>query len=81
MGGAGLELQGIAAVVIGGTSLSGGSGSLSGTIIGVFIMATLKVGLMAAGIPQQMQTLLIGVVVVLAVMMDIYRQNSVNKVK
>jgi ribose transport system permease protein len=81
MGGAGLELQGIAAVVIGGTSLSGGSGSLSGTIIGVFIMATLKVGLMAVGIPQQLQTLLIGVVVVLAVLLDIYRQNAAEKVK
>jgi ribose transport system permease protein len=81
MGGAGLELQGIAAVVIGGTSLSGGSGSLSGTIIGVFIMATLRVGLMAVGIPQQLQTLLIGVVVVLAVLMDIYRQNSAGKVR
>jgi ribose transport system permease protein len=80
MGGAGLELQGIAAVVIGGTSLSGGSGSLSGTIIGVFIMATLKVGLMAVGIPQQLQTLLIGVVVVLAVLMDIYRQKSVTRI-
>ena len=79
MGGAGLELQGIAAVVIGGTSLAGGVGSLSGTLIGVFIMATLKVGLMAVGIPQQMQTLLIGVVVVLAVLLDIYRQKAANK--
>jgi ribose transport system permease protein len=81
MGGAGLELQGIAAVVIGGTSLSGGVGSLSGTMIGVFIMATLKVGLMAVGIPQQLQTLLIGVVVVLAVLLDIYRQNAATRIK
>jgi ribose transport system permease protein len=79
MGGAGLELQGIAAVVIGGTSLSGGVGSMSGTIIGVFIMATLKVGLMAVGIPQQLQTLLIGVVVVLAVLLDIQRQKAANR--
>jgi ribose transport system permease protein len=77
--GAGLELQGIAAVVIGGTSLSGGVGSVTGTMIGVFIMAVLKSGLMAIGIPQQYQTLLIGVVVILAVLMDIYRQKSSNK--
>ncbi|MDR0817827.1 MAG: ABC transporter permease [Clostridiales Family XIII bacterium] len=81
MGGAGLELQGIAAVVIGGTSLSGGVGTLSGTMIGVFIMATLKAGLMAIGIPQQLQTLLVGVVVVLAVLLDIQRQKTANKVR
>jgi ribose transport system permease protein len=81
MGGAGLELQGIAAVVIGGTSLSGGVGTLSGTMIGVFIMATLKAGLMAIGIPQQLQTLLVGVVVVLAVLLDIQRQKAASKVR
>lgn len=79
--GAGLELQGIAAVVIGGTSLAGGVGSMTGTMIGVFIMAVLKSGLMAIGIPQQYQTLLTGIVVILAVLMDIYRQNSAVKVK
>lgn len=77
--GAGLELQGIAAVVIGGTSLAGGIGSTTGTMIGVFIMSVLKSGLMAIGIPQQYQTLLTGVVVILAVLLDIYRQKSVNK--
>ncbi len=79
--GNGLELQGIAAVVIGGTSLAGGVGSMTGTMIGVFIMAVLKSGLMAISIPQQWQTLLTGVVVILAVLLDIYRQKSANKVK
>ena len=77
--GAGLELQGIAAVVIGGTSLAGGVGSTTGTMIGVFIMSVLRSGLMAIGIPQQYQTLLTGVVVILAVLLDIYRQKSANK--
>ncbi len=80
-GGNGLELQGIAAVVIGGTSLAGGVGSMSGTMIGVFIMAVLRSGLMAISVPQQWQTLLTGVVVILAVLMDIYRQKSASKVK
>ena len=79
--GNGLELQGIAAVVIGGTSLSGGVGSMSGTMIGVFIMAVLKTGLTAIGLQPQWQTFFVGVVVILAVLMDIYRQKSANKVK
>lgn len=79
--GNGLELQGIAAVVIGGTSLAGGVGSMSGTLIGVFIMSVLKQGLTAIGLQPQWQTFFVGVVVILAVMMDIYRQKSANKVK
>ena len=79
--GNGLELQGIAAVVIGGTSLAGGVGSMSGTLIGVFIMSVLKQGLTAIGLPPQWQTFFVGVVVILAVLMDIYRQKSANKVK
>lgn len=47
-----MEMNAIAAVVIGGTSLSGGSGTMLGTIIGVFIMAVLKNGLMTIGIQQ-----------------------------
>lgn len=77
--GNGLELQAIAGVVIGGTSLSGGVGTMSGTMIGVFIMAVLRSGLMAISVPQQWQTLLIGVVVILAVLLDIYRQNNAKK--
>ena len=79
--GNGLELQGIAAVVIGGTSLAGGVGSMSGTLIGVFIMSVLKMGLTSIGLQPQWQTFFVGVVVILAVLMDIYRQRSANKVK
>lgn len=79
--GNGLELQGIAAVVIGGTSLSGGVGSMTGTLIGVFIMSVLKMGLTSIGLQPQWQTFFVGVVVILAVLLDIYRQKSANKVK
>ena len=77
--GNGLEMNGIAGVVIGGTSLAGGVGTMSGTMIGVFIMAVLKTGLMAISVPQQWQTLLTGVVLILAVLLDIYRQQNAQK--
>ncbi len=79
--GNGLELQGIAAVVIGGTSLAGGVGSMSGTLIGVFIMSVLKMGRTSIGLQPQWQTFFVGGGVILAVLMDIYRQKSANKVK
>ncbi|MDR1581561.1 MAG: ABC transporter permease, partial [Synergistaceae bacterium] len=76
--GNGQEMQAIAGVVIGGTSLSGGTGSMAGTIIGVFIMAVLKTGLMAIGAPQQWQLFFTGFVVILAVLLDIYRQKAAS---
>lgn len=71
--GSGMEMNAIAAVVIGGTSLSGGAGTMVGTIIGVFIMAVLRNGLQTVGIQQQWQVLFTGLAVLLAVMLDIYR--------
>jgi len=71
--GAGMEILGIAAVFIGGTSVSGGSGTLSGTMIGVYIMAVLKQGLMSMGLQGHYQTFFTGIVVVAAVMLDNYR--------
>ena len=71
--GNGLELLAIAGVVIGGTSMSGGSGSLIGTIIGVFVMSVLKMGLMSMGLQGQWQTFFTGAVVIGAVLLDRYR--------
>ena len=68
-----MEMNAIAAVVIGGTSLSGGSGTMLGTLIGVFIMAVIRNGLMTVGIQQQWQVLFTGLAVLLAVMLDICR--------
>ena len=79
--GAGMEILGIAAVVIGGTSLAGGVGSLAGTIIGVYIMAVLKQGLMSMGLQGHYQTFFTGIVVVAAVMLDIYRNKKASTVK
>ena len=72
--GAGYELDAIAAVVIGGTSLSGGEGSILGTIIGAFIISTLTNGLRILSVPQEWQMVVTGAIVVLAVYLDILRR-------
>ncbi len=72
--GAGYELDAIAAVVIGGTSLSGGEGTISGTIIGAFIISTLTNGLRILSVPQEWQIVITGGIVIAAVFMDILRR-------
>ena len=74
--GVGYELEAIAAVVIGGASLSGGSGTILGTIIGAFIMSVLTNGLRILSIPQEWQTVVIGSIVILAVYTDIIRRRK-----
>jgi ribose transport system permease protein len=70
----GLELDIIAAVVIGGASLSGGTGSILGSMIGAVIMAVLRNGSNQMGWPTFMQEIIIGIVIVLAVALDKFRQ-------
>jgi ribose transport system permease protein len=72
--GQGYELDAIAAVVIGGTSLSGGTGTILGTIIGAFIMSVLINGLRIMSVAQEWQTVVTGVIIILAVYMDILRR-------
>ncbi|EJN06676.1 ABC transporter permease [Herbaspirillum sp. YR522] len=72
--GQGYELDAIAAVVIGGTSLSGGTGTILGTIIGAFIMSVLVNGLRIMSVAQEWQTVVTGVIIILAVYMDILRR-------
>ncbi len=72
--GAGYELDAIAAVVIGGTSLSGGEGTILGTIIGAFIISVLANGLRILSVPQEWQMVVTGAIVVLAVYADIIRR-------
>ncbi|MCB0065976.1 MAG: hypothetical protein KDD77_02430 [Caldilineaceae bacterium] len=72
--GVGYELDAIAAVVIGGTSLSGGEGTILGTIIGAFIISTLTNGLRIMNVPQEWQFVVTGVIVILAVYLDILRR-------
>jgi ribose transport system permease protein len=74
--GAGYELDAIAAVVIGGTSLSGGEGTILGTIIGAFIMSVLVNGLRILSVPQEWQMVVTGGIVILAVYLDILRRRQ-----
>lgn len=74
--GAGYELDAIAACVIGGTSLSGGEGTILGTVIGAFIMSVLTNGLRILSVPQEWQTVVTGLIVILAVYMDIMRRRK-----
>lgn len=74
----GLELDVIAAVVIGGASLSGGSGSIVGSMIGALIMAVLRNGSNQSGWPTYMQEIIIGIVIILAVAVDRLRQRRAS---
>jgi len=74
--GAGYELDAIAAAVIGGTSLSGGEGTMLGTIIGAFIISTLNNGLRIISVPQEWQSVVTGSILILAVYLDIIRRRQ-----
>jgi len=70
----GYELNAIAATVMGGTSLFGGEGGVVGTIVGALIIATLLNGLVLLNVQSYYQTLAIGLVIILAVALDRFRQ-------
>lgn len=72
--GAGIELQVIAAVVIGGTSLMGGRGSVVNTFFGVLIIAVLEAGLAQVGASEPAKRIITGAVIVAAVIIDTVRQ-------
>lgn len=76
--GAGYELDAIAAVVIGGTSLSGGEGSILGTIIGAFVISVLTNGLRLLSVPQEWQMVVTGAIVVIAVYLDVLRRSRLK---
>jgi rhamnose transport system permease protein len=68
--GLGLELDVIAAVVLGGASIYGGVGTIAGTVLGVLIIATLRNGLVLAGVPSTWQLFLLGILVISAVFLN-----------
>ncbi|HAV64376.1 MAG TPA: cyclic nucleotide-binding protein [Verrucomicrobiales bacterium] len=72
----GLELDIIAAVVIGGASLSGGAGSVAGSMVGALIMTTLRSGSQLMGWPNYFQEIIIGTVIILAVALDRLRHKK-----
>jgi ribose transport system permease protein len=76
--GLGYELEAIAAVVIGGTSLAGGRGTILGTLIGALIMAVLTNGLRVLSVAQEWQTIVTGAIIILAVYADIIRKKNPN---
>ena len=60
--------------------MSGGSGSVSGTLIGTLLMSVLKSGLVSAGLQADYQVFFSGVVVILAVLLDVYRNKRSEKI-
>ena len=76
LNGIGTELDTIAAVVIGGASLSGGVGRIPGTVVGVLIIGVLRNGLNLLSVSPFVQQIVIGVVIALAVMVDVLRRDE-----
>jgi ribose transport system permease protein len=74
--GTGYELDAIAAVVIGGASLSGGVGGIGGTVVGVLIIGVLHNGLNLSGVSPFIQQVMIGVVIAIAVTSDTLRRKN-----
>jgi len=72
------ELYVIAAVVVGGTSLSGGSGKIFGTLIGAFIIAVIQNGMNLLGFDSYVQQVVLGAVILGAVLLDRFRQKGVG---
>jgi Ribose/xylose/arabinose/galactoside ABC-type transport systems, permease components len=79
--GQGYEMYAIASAVIGGASLAGGIGTIWGTIIGVFIMSVLSTGLPAMNLEAHWQTFFTGVIVIGAVLLDMYRTRKASEVR
>lgn len=77
--GAGLELQVIAAVVIGGTSLMGGRGSVVRTLLGVLIVAVLEAGLAQVGASDPAKRVITGLVIIIAVLLDVFRHRHARR--
>jgi ribose/xylose/arabinose/galactoside ABC-type transport system permease subunit len=77
--GTGMELEVIAAVIIGGANPTGGTGTIVGTIIGVLIMGVLKNGLILLGVNPHAQTVIIGMLIVIVVAFDVNSQRNRRK--
>jgi ribose transport system permease protein len=77
--GIGFELNAIAAVIIGGTSLTGGRGSIIGTLLGACIIGVLANGLILIGVGDFVRQIITGVVIILAVVVDAYRMRLTRR--
>jgi ribose transport system permease protein len=74
--GAGLELEVIAAVVIGGAALSGGQGTVTGTLLGVLILGVLSNGVSIFNVPIEVQYILIGVIIIVNTALSQWRRSE-----
>ncbi len=74
--GRGFELTVIAAVILGGTSLNGGRGTLLGTLLGILILQVINNGIIILGWDQELQLIVPGIVIVLATYLDIVRRRA-----
>jgi ribose transport system permease protein len=77
--GVGMEMSAIAAAVIGGASLSGGHGNIISTLFGALTIVVVQNGLNLHAVPTSMQNIIIGIIIVLAVALDMWR-NELGKV-
>ena len=78
-GGSGYEMDGITAAVLGGCSLSGGSGSMLGTMLATYLVTLISNGGVQLGINSFIMEIVKGIVLTLAVAADILRSRSANK--
>jgi ribose transport system permease protein len=69
-----MELQAIAAVVIGGGTLGGGYGTMTGTLFGVMMIGVIQNGLNIIGVSSFVQMIVIGVIIITSVTYDVYRK-------
>lgn len=76
--GAGIELDAIGGAIIGGTSTTGGAGSIVSTLLGVFIMSALKTGLPYIGLQANYQQIITGLVLIVAVLIDVAKNRKIN---
>ena len=72
--GAGFEMDAIGGAIVGGVSMTGGVGSVTGTLIGVFVICLLKTGLPFIGLTANWQQIITGLVLIVAVMIDIVKR-------
>jgi D-xylose transport system permease protein len=70
------ELDAISAVIIGGTSFSGGIGTIGGTVIGAFIIGILNNGMSLLGVPTFYQLIIKGLIIILAVWFDVLQKGK-----
>ena len=79
--GEGYEMDAVASTVIGGTSLLGGFGSIWGTLMGAMIIGIIKNGLNLMGVSAYLQKVVIGVILLIAVLVDSFRMRTMSKKK